>query len=475
MSQVPSDIVPWIEAQTGGRFVGGRLVAAGGRAGYTVDVELGGRTLDLFLQLSRGDGAFDMSSVSVAKEAEVMRALGGAGLPIPKVWGADAARGALLVERARGRTWMHAPASKEEQLSVAQDFIRHLAKWHRLDPRTLDLPSFGPVLSAREHQRRNVEQMKRVAESQGGPVEPVLRISLDFLERKLPDYEGPTVLLQGDTGPGNLMYEDGKVSAIIDWELAHFGDPMDDIAWVTWRTTQHTFTHLPDRLKEYEALSGFALDEARIRYYRVYACVRLASLSSGPWGGFGLPAMGATRPRPAAAAEEGPTGADLDRSADGSAFVFTILHRRMRLEALMDVMGLEHGPPQEDLARAPAKDYGQMYDDMLSRLQLAVQRTDDKMASNTMKGVARSLKFLKEADRNGALFEQMEMEDIGRLTGRRPTEIGEGRRALYAAAVERKVSDEDYVLYHWRRFLRDEQLMRDAAGSVYGRSWAPFR
>ena len=48
------------------------------------------------------------------------------------------------------------------------------------------------------------------------------------------------------------------MTAIVDWELAHFGDPMDDIAWVSLRTVQDTFTHLPDRLREYEAPSGHA-------------------------------------------------------------------------------------------------------------------------------------------------------------------------------------------------------------------------
>ena len=105
------------------------------------------------------------------------------------------------------------------------------------------------------------------------------------------------MLVQGDTGPGNFMYENGKVTGVIDWELAHLGDPMDDIAWLSWRTTQHTFTHLPDRLREYEALSGFKIDDARVIYYRVNACVRLASSGSGPWGGFGLPGMGVKAPR----------------------------------------------------------------------------------------------------------------------------------------------------------------------------------
>jgi aminoglycoside phosphotransferase (APT) family kinase protein len=469
---VPADIAAWIESTTGGKVSNTRLVATGGREGYTVDVERGGERLDLFLQIGRPDASFDTSSVDVAKEAEVMRALVSTSVPVPRVWGVEKDRQALLVERAKGRVWMHAPPSKEEQLSVAQDFIRHLASWHRLDPASLELPSFGSVKSVREHQLHNVQHMRALAERGGAP-EPLLRISLDFLESNIPDYEGPAVLLQGDTGPGNLMYEDGKVTAVIDWELAHFGDPMEDIAWVTWRATQHTFTYLPDRLKEYEALSGISLDDDRVRYYRVNACIRLASTRSGPWGGFGIPDMGVAKPRPASIAK--PTDADLDRAADGSAFIFSILHRRMRLEALMDVLGLPHGAPQEDLEQATAGTHNQMYEDMLARLQAAVRRTGEKMASNTMKGVARNLKFLKEVSRNGRLYEAMERADIAQLLGQRYDDITESRQRLYTAAIDRQIKDEDYVSYHWRRFLRDEQLMRIAAGSIYGRSWAPFR
>lgn len=472
MAEIPSDIIAWIEGVAGGRFTGSRHVAAGGRDGFFVDVERGGERLDLFLQLGRQGASFDTSTVNVEKEAQVFRALAPTGVPVPKVWGVHGPSKALLVERIKGRVWMHPPATAEEQLSVAQDFIRHLATWHRLDPRTLELSTFGPVLSAREHQRLNLEYMKKQAASEG-EVEPMLRISLDYLERELPDYEGPTVLLQGDTGPGNLMFETGKVTGVVDWELAHFGDPMDDIAWVSWRTTQHTFTHLPDRLREYEALSGHKLDDARILYYRVNAFVRLACIGSGQWGGFGVTNMGVQKPRPAETAT--PTDADFDRTADGSTFVFTILHRRMRLESLTAVMGLPFGPPQEDIEQAPPKEYGQMYEDMLGRLQVAVKRTEDKLASNVMKGVARSVKYLKEADRNGVWFDQMEIEDIGGLLGRKPASVIEGRQALYRAAVERKVSDEDYVRYHWRRFLRDEQVMRVAAGSIYGRGWPPLR
>jgi aminoglycoside phosphotransferase/uncharacterized protein YdbL (DUF1318 family) len=445
-------------------------VAAGGRHGYLVDVARGAETLALFLQLGRVGEAERVAFLGIEREAEVVRALAGCGIPIPKVWGVNAKQQALLVDRAKGMTWMHPPTTPAEQLSVAQDFILHLATWHRLEPNRLDIPSFKPVLSAREHQKRVVQEMLAQATAGGDAVEPILRISLDFLQRSLPDYEGPTVLVQGDPGPGNFMYENGKVSAVIDWELAHLGDPMDDIAWLTWRTTQHTFTHLPDRLREYESLSGFKIDDARVIYYRVNACVRLASAGSGPWGGFGLPGMGVDPPRAESAA---PVTAEADRSADGSAFVFTILHRRMRLEALMAALNLPTPSPMP-LPQGAAKEYGRMYEDILGKLQIAVKRTEDRTAVNLMKGIARTVKYLKEADRNGALFDQLELEDIARLTGRRATTLAQARQGLYCAAVDRTISDEDYILYHWRRLLRDEQIMRAAAGSLYGRGWPPL-
>lgn len=467
MAELADDTKAWIEGVTGGAFIASRQVAAGGRAGHFVDIERDAEALALFIQIGRGDARIGTSFLPLEREAEVLRALAGTGVPAPKVWAFDAARQTLLVDRVPGVTWMHPPASPEEQLSVAQDFIRHLAAWHRLDPNDLDLPSFKPVRSAREHQRDVVEEMKAQARSGGPDIEPMLRMSLDFLERELPDFDDPAVLVQGDTGPGNLMYQDGKVTGVLDWELAHLGDPMDDIAWLTWRTTQHTFTHLPDRLAEYEALSGHRIDDARVIYYRVNACVRLAASGSGPWGGFGLPAMGAKAPRDASAA---PITAESDRSADGSAFVFTILHRRMRLEAMMAALKIP-APPETAIVEAPAKAYAGLYDDILDKLQIAVKRTEDRTAANLMKGVARSVKFLKEADRNAVKFDEEERDDISAMLGREPETLAEARLALYQAALSRAISDEDYVLYHWRRLLRDEHVMRAAAGSIWRRSW----
>jgi aminoglycoside phosphotransferase (APT) family kinase protein len=122
---------------------------------------------------------------------------------------------------------------------VAQDFIRSLAYVHRIDPAALAIPSLGPVHPAKQHALERLEAIRRRATGPDGAIDPLVRLSVDWLERSVPDYDGPVVLVQGDTGPGNFLYRDGAVTAVLDWELAHWGDPMDDIAWLSLRAARH--------------------------------------------------------------------------------------------------------------------------------------------------------------------------------------------------------------------------------------------
>jgi aminoglycoside phosphotransferase (APT) family kinase protein len=151
----------------------------------------------------------------------------------------DSDRGLMLVDLMPGVAWFHPPADPAEQDSVAKDFITHIATWHKATARALDLPTFQPVRSVREHQLDQLAGIKRAFEDADArqPIDALARLELELLEARLPDFDGEPVLIQGDTGPGNFMYADGKVSAIVDWELAHIGDPMDDIAWLSWRST----------------------------------------------------------------------------------------------------------------------------------------------------------------------------------------------------------------------------------------------
>jgi hypothetical protein len=257
------------------------------------------------------------------------------------------------------------------------------------------------------------------------------------------------------------------VTAVLDWELAHLGDPMDDLAWLSWRATQHSFPDFPERLREYEALSGISVGDDRVRYYRVNACARL-----GPR--FGRSDMGeSTRQRRAADAPGAPPP-EADRTADGSGLIMSMLHRRMVLTALADAMGIEL-PDRHSVDGIEPKQHNAYYDTVLRQLQTIVPHIADRTFANVAKGAARQVKYLKEIDQNGAFFESLERSEMARLLGREPASVEEGRPLLAEAAREGKVPIEEYLLYQWNRTIRDDYLMRTASGAMYQRAWPDLR
>jgi hypothetical protein len=84
------------------------------------------------------------------------------------------------------------------------------------------------------------------------------------------------VLCHGDVGPKNFMFEDGRITAIIDWENSHFGDPMDDLGW--WIFRGHEWLgvagNLADQLARWSARSGLPVDPHRLIYYRTFVLLR---------------------------------------------------------------------------------------------------------------------------------------------------------------------------------------------------------
>jgi aminoglycoside phosphotransferase (APT) family kinase protein len=454
-------VTAWIERTVGGTVVDLVQVAAGGRNGYAVDVDTGDTVRRLFLQ--RGGRGGVGSFMGFAREAEVYRALEPVGIPIPHVWGVDEALDVFLVERAEGQVWFRPPRDDAIALAVAQDFMRHLARWHSTPARALDLPSFGPIRSVAEHQREQLAGIRALFEREDReqPIDLLARAQLEHLLDHVPDHDGEPVLVQGDTGPGNFMYDGEHVTAIVDWELGHLGDPMDDIAWLSWRATQQGWPDFPARLREYEAASGIEVDPVRVRYYRLNACARL-----GPR--FGLADMGEGTTRPLGANEV--ADAAVDRYADGSGLVMNMLHRRMRLTAQADAMGIVL-PGRTVPDEAPPLPHAALYENVLVQLRDVVDRVDDRGVSNLAKGAARQVKYLQQLDRNRALFEERELDDLGRLLGGAPPTLAAGRVALADAAREGKVELDDYLLYHWARLVRDDWMMREASGSMYERGW----
>ena len=106
---------------------------------------------------------------------------------------------------------------------------------------------------------------------------PILALALNWLECNLPAPAAPR-LVHGDFRLGNLLVDQGRLTGVLDWELAHLGDPHEDLAYgcmTVWRFSR------PDRpayglgsvaalTAAYTAAGGAAFEPARFRFWLIY-------------------------------------------------------------------------------------------------------------------------------------------------------------------------------------------------------------
>lgn len=447
---LPGDLVAWIEDIAGGRLVAADRRPGGGRKeAWFVDVERpDGGVDELFLRYDRSDPATTADPWTLHREATVYVALQESDVPVPRVLGVHPIHQAMLSVRVTGENWFSRITDPDERERTAKDFMTHLAALHRIDPATLELPAFPPVTTIADAVRHELDEWDGIIERRGGEPDPALAFTLDWLRRNIPDYDGPVVLVQGDTGPGNFMYADGRVLAVVDWELAHLGDPMDDIAWLSLRATQEPFPDLPARLREYEALSGNTIDEGRVRYYRVMAETKLQVMRHGMSGGAG----------------------DI-----GNWLIYGLLHRRLWLEALAAMLDLDTVEAETPRPRDDA-DHDWLYGAVLDQLRdVVVPRITDPLASTRAKGLARIVKYLANIDAFGAFYDACELDDLAALLGTRPATVASGRTAAADAVRAGTLTDAQYIGYLWRRVARDTELARSAMGVLADRHWPSLR
>jgi len=100
---------------------------------------------------------------------------------------------------------------------------------------------------------------------------PAMSLGLRWLQRNTPSQPEAVALVHGDFRNGNIIVDpDDGLAAILDWEIAHVGDPMEDLAWLCTRFWRFGNDHLPvggfaeiaDLRAGYEAAGGHWRDDA---------------------------------------------------------------------------------------------------------------------------------------------------------------------------------------------------------------------
>ena len=442
-------LVAWIEDCAGGRVVRADRVPGGGRH-EAWQVAVDGPVQELFLRYNRGDPAESGDPFTLHREAQFYLALQDTGVPVPRILGVHPVEQAVLSTRVPGDTWFSRLRDDGQRLSVARDFVRRLAALHAVDPHRLQVPGQDPDAGLRELVEREIATWEELYRHGEYEPEPLIEFGLTWLRRRLPDVDEPPVIVQGDTGPGNFLYRDGAVTAVLDWELAHLGDPHDDLGWLALRAVQEPFTELAERIADYADAAGRPVDWARVRYYRAFAEFRVVVLGN--------------RRRQAE---------DL-LGEIGNGLIYSVLHRRLFVEAVADTLGvaLEEPPTLE----APSTERDWLYDAALAQLrEIIVPRSSDPFVVLRSKGLARVLKYLQQADRLTPAADAAELADLSAVLPEPPDTVPAGRRRLAELLRTTAGPDETTLLRLFgRRVARETQLFRPAMGALADRHFDPL-
>ncbi|MEZ5857032.1 MAG: phosphotransferase family protein [Hyphomicrobiaceae bacterium] len=190
---------------------------------------------------------------------------------------------ALVSGTAQGRRIVRDPGLATFGEALAGEIGRELALIHAVTPRAGVL-NFLPV-PVTNPSRRQVAEMRKGLDG-ASERRPALEYVLAWLDANAPEPAGIT-LVHGDFRTGNYMVDHGRLTAVLDWEFCHWGDPREDIGWFIarcWRFGNDDkvaggIAKLASLLDGYNANAAVKVSAAELAYFEVLAAARWAAIS----------------------------------------------------------------------------------------------------------------------------------------------------------------------------------------------------
>jgi aminoglycoside phosphotransferase len=376
------------------------------------------------------------------RETAILRALSGpfrdAGIKVAPLVGAWPSHLALLSEFVPGSDRF---AQADDKEALARDFISQLAAIHRLDASD---PAFAPLGDASEPPAQriasNLAAWRDLNLSAGA--DPIIQVALSWLARNIPQDRGPAVVLHGDAGPGNFLFRDASVAALIDWELTHLGDPTEDLAQIWVRSLIQPFVPMKQVFEAYEAAGGAKVELDRVRYHRLYFQLSFTAPSTA-----------------LAAASDSTVG------ASGTGLMFGTMHKRVIVRSVAELAGIavtdpeipEQQPDWTDRYFATA--LADLKDDI-------VPASGNQRAAAKAKELARLVKFWRRRASHGAVFDAAELAEIREILPPAPANLAQARQLLARAIAADEVDFAAAVQLCHNRAMRETFVMADAMGAL---------
>jgi aminoglycoside phosphotransferase (APT) family kinase protein len=118
--------------------------------------------------------------------------------------------------------------------AIGRQFFTHLGTIAAIDPAGTPLSKVVDAPSLDACWRRELDYWEGVIDADELEPQPIARAAIRKLRRKPPPPAQRLSIVHGDYRSGNFLHDGaGRMLAILDWEMAHIGDPHEDLAWAT--------------------------------------------------------------------------------------------------------------------------------------------------------------------------------------------------------------------------------------------------
>ena len=258
---------------------------SGGASQETYRLTLDTSDGELLLAMRRApgggiDGERGENYPGLAVEARLMQAAAAAGVPEPEIVHVLTPKDGLgegfimqwLEGEALGARIARAPTFADLRQHLAYDCGRMLAQIHAIDLDATGLRDDLTLTGPAEFVEQTWARYREFPTPQ-----PMIDYTARWLMENLPNNPEPA-LVHNDFRNGNVMVNEQGVVAVLDWEIAHIGDPMRDLGWICTNSWRFGVAGLPvggfgsreDLFRGYEDESGTSVDSQRVKFWEVF-------------------------------------------------------------------------------------------------------------------------------------------------------------------------------------------------------------
>ena len=261
-------------------------------AAYTHD----GAAVRLPLVLRRDPGSTTLNTQR-REEFRVQAAAFADGLPVPRpFWLAEDADAlgapSYVMQRVDGET-LARRLLRDEAYAPARAVMTGqlgaiLARIHRIDIVRHELDFLPAPLPGDSPALAELDRYEQTFRGVAPEPHPAFELAFRWLRRRLP-IGGRRALVHGDYRIGNVIFGPEGVRAILDWELAHIGDPMADLGWICTNCWRFGAVDKPvggcgqreDLWEGYEAAGGDKVDRTHALFWELFGSLRWGVMCAG--------------------------------------------------------------------------------------------------------------------------------------------------------------------------------------------------